>query len=98
MEAEVAGICVNVKEGVNVRNIINIIGHPQPITPLLTSNLTTFGIMYVKMKQQRSKAIELRFYWLKDREAQNKCIMFWDLVKLNRGYYFTNHHAKINHP
>jgi hypothetical protein len=29
------------------------------------------------MKQQRSKAIDMRFYWLKDREAQNQFIMFW---------------------
>jgi hypothetical protein len=52
MEAEVAGTFVNVKEGVNVRNILNNIGHPQPRTPLLTENLTTFGIVSEKMKQQ----------------------------------------------
>jgi hypothetical protein len=45
MEAELAGTFVNAKEGVNVRNILNSIGHPQPIIPLLTDNLTMFGIV-----------------------------------------------------
>jgi hypothetical protein len=62
MEAEVAGKFVNAREGVNVRNIFNSIGHPQPRTLLLTNNLTTFGIMSGKMKQQRSKAIDVHFY------------------------------------
>jgi hypothetical protein len=51
MEAEVAGTFLNAKEGVNVRNILNSIGHPQPRTPLLTKNLTTFGIVSGKIKQ-----------------------------------------------
>jgi hypothetical protein len=77
MEAEVAGTFVNAKEGVNVRKILNNIRHPQPRTPLLTENLTTFVIVSGKMKQQWSKAINMHFYWLKDWEAQNQFIMFW---------------------
>jgi hypothetical protein len=97
MEAEVAGTFVNAKEGVNVKNSINNIGHPQPRTPLLIDNRTTFGIVSGKMKQQGSKAIDMRFYWMKDREAQNKFIMFWAPGKLNLGEYFTKHHAPVRH-
>jgi hypothetical protein len=97
MEAEVAGTFVNTKEGVNLRNILNSIGHPQPRTPLITDNLTTFGIVSEKMKQQRSKAIDMRIFWLKDREAQNQFIMFWAPGKLNLGDYFTKHHAPVHH-
>jgi hypothetical protein len=61
MEAELAGKFVNTKEGVNVRKIRNSIGHPQPRTPFITNNLTTFRIMSGKMKQQRSKSIDMRF-------------------------------------
>jgi hypothetical protein len=49
------------------------------------------------MKQQGSKAIYMRFYWLKDREAQNQFIMFWAPGKLNLGDYFTKHHAPAHH-
>jgi hypothetical protein len=65
-EAKVAGTFVNTKVGVNMRKNINHIGHPQPRTLLLTDNLTTFGIVSGKKKQQQSKAIDMRFYWLKD--------------------------------
>jgi predicted transcriptional regulator len=61
MEAAFAGTFVNAKEGVNVRNILNDMGHPQLKTSLLTDNLTTFGIISGKMKQ-RSKSIDMRFY------------------------------------
>jgi predicted transcriptional regulator len=77
MEAEVTGTFINAKEGVNVSKIIHSMGHPQPSTPLLTKNLTAFGIVSGKIKQQRSKAIDVCFYWLKDREAQDQCIAFW---------------------
>jgi hypothetical protein len=97
MEAEVAGTFVNAKERVNVRNILNIIRHPQPRTPLITSNVTTLGIMSKKMKQMRSKAIDMRFYWLKDREAKNQCILFCAPGQLNLGDYFTKHHAPVHH-
>jgi hypothetical protein len=56
MEAVVAGTFINSKKEVNVRNILNSIGHPQPRTPLLTENFTTFRIVSGKMKQQQSKA------------------------------------------
>jgi hypothetical protein len=68
-----------------MRNILNNIGLSQPRTPLSTINLTTFGIVSIKMKQQRLIAIDMRFYCLKDREAQNQFIMFWAPGKLNLG-------------
>jgi hypothetical protein len=49
--AEVAGTFLNAKEEVNVRNILNGIGNPQPRTPLITDNLRTFGILSGKMKK-----------------------------------------------
>jgi hypothetical protein len=39
----------------------------------------------------------MRFYWLKDREAQHQFIMFWAPGKLNLGDYFTKHHAPAHH-
>jgi hypothetical protein len=55
MEAEVAGTFVNAKEGVNVRNILHSMGHPQPRTTLLTNNLTTFGIVSEKKETTKVK-------------------------------------------
>jgi hypothetical protein len=97
MEAEVTGTFVNTKEGINVRNILNSIGRPQPRTPLLTQNIRTFGIVSRKMIQQRSNAIDIRFYWLIDREAKNQFIMFWAPGKPKLRDYFMKHHVPAHH-
>jgi hypothetical protein len=42
-------------------------GHPQLATPIQTDNECAPGIVNNTVKQRRSKAIEMRFYWIKDR-------------------------------
>eukprot|EP00978_Attheya_sp_CCMP212_P020671 scaffold59435_cov43-Attheya_sp.AAC.1 len=42
-------------------------GHRQPPTPLQVDNSCAHGIINSTVKQRRSKAIDMRFYWLKDR-------------------------------
>eukprot|EP00804_Cyclotella_cryptica_P023577 CCRYP_011921-RA/>CCRYP_011921-RA protein AED:0.46 eAED:0.46 QI:0/0/0/1/0/0/2/0/219 len=41
--------------------------------------------------------MDMRFYWLKDREAQNQFKIYWRAGKLNRGDYYTKHHPAIHH-
>jgi hypothetical protein len=65
-EAEVAGIYLNAQEGVSERNCLIEMGHPQPPTPIRTDSTTARGIVTGTIKQKRSKAIDMRFYWLKD--------------------------------
>ena len=47
-------------------------GHPQPATKMITDNNTAEGIITGTIKQKRSKSIDMRFYWLKDRQEKNK--------------------------
>jgi hypothetical protein len=42
----------------------------QPATPMRTDNNTAEGIMNGTIKQNQSEAINMRFYWLKDRVKQ----------------------------
>jgi hypothetical protein len=65
-EAEVAGLFLNAQEGVSERNCLIEMGHSQPPTPIRTDNTTARGIVTGTIKQKRSKAIDMRFYWLKD--------------------------------
>jgi hypothetical protein len=44
-EAEIAALFLNAKEGVNIRNILQEMGHPQPATPMQTDNTTAHGIL-----------------------------------------------------
>ena len=49
------------------------------------------------MKQKHSKAIDMRFYWLKDRAQQGQLNIYWDSGKHNLGDYHTKHHPPTHH-
>jgi hypothetical protein len=62
VKAEMGALFLNAKEGVNIRNVLAEIGHPQPATPLQTDNTAAHTILCGACKQQFSKAMDMRFY------------------------------------
>jgi hypothetical protein len=91
-EAEIGALFVNAKEGVNIQNILKEMGHPKPATPMQTDNTTVHGILRGTCKQQRSKTIDMRFYWVRDRAQQGQFDIGWGPSAQNLGDYFTKHH------
>eukprot|EP00536_Pseudo-nitzschia_multiseries_P000416 jgi/Psemu1/915/gm1.915_g len=73
------------------------LGHPQPATPMKTDNNTAEGILNGTIKQKRSKAIDMRFYWLKDRAEQGQFNIFWEPGKHNLADYPTKRHPGSHH-
>ena len=69
-EAEVAGLFINANKAIPITHTLIKMGHPQPPTPLKTDNTTAQGILMEKFRQKRSKSINMRFWWLKDRIDQ----------------------------
>jgi hypothetical protein len=96
-EAEIGALFLNAKEGVNIRNILKEMGHPQPATPMQTDNTTAHGILSGTCKHQRSKAIDIIFYWVRDRVQQGKSDIGWGPSAQNLGDYFTKHHPPAHH-
>ena len=96
-EAELGALFMNGQEAVALRNCLVAMGHPQPATPLKTDNSTASGILNNTMKQKRSKAIDVRFYWLRDRAKQGQFHIFWDSGKHNLADYYTKHHPVTLH-
>ena len=76
-EAEMAGLCHNGKEAVPERITLEELGHPQPPTPMVTDNSTASGIANDSVKQKRSKAMDMRFYWIRDRVRQGQFTVCW---------------------
>ena len=72
-------------------------GHPQPPTPIQRDNLCAAGILNNTVKQKRSKAIDMRFYWVQDRIKQNQFIVHWQKGSENLADYFTKHHSPSHH-
>ena len=96
-EAELGALFMNAQEAVALRNCLETMGHKQPATPLKTDNNTANGIINNTMQQRRSKAIDMRFYWLRDRVKQNQFHIFWDPGRHNLADYPTKHHSPQHH-
>ena len=77
METEVAATFYNAKEAIPFRVTLAEMGHPQPPTPMKVDNETAIGFLKITMKQKRSKAIDMRFYWVRDRVNQNQFMLYW---------------------
>ena len=96
-EEELKALFMNAQEATVLRNCLEAMGHPQPATPMRTDNNTTNGIINNTMKQKRSKAIDVRFYWIRDRVKQGQFIVFWDAGKYNKADFYTKHHPPTYH-
>jgi hypothetical protein len=96
-EAELGALFHNGKEACPLRIALSEMGHPQPATPIATDNSTATGIANDTVKQKRSKAIDMRFYWIRDRVRQGQFQVYWGKDSRNRADYFTKHHLASHH-
>ena len=55
-----------------MRTTLKELDHPQPATPIRTDNSTANGIMNKTIKQKQNKAMDKRFYWLRDQVEQKE--------------------------
>jgi hypothetical protein len=62
-----------------------------------TDNTTATGYSNGTIKQKRTKAMDMRFYWIKDRVKQGQFNVYWDPGYQNLADYFTKHHSPAHH-
>jgi hypothetical protein len=96
-EAELGGLFINAKTAVPIRTTLEELGHKQPPTPIQTDNSTACGVANNKIQPKATKAMDMRFYWLKDRETRKQFRIYWRAGKLNLGDYVTKHHPAVHH-
>jgi hypothetical protein len=82
-KAELAGLYIMVREAVYIRIILEELGHKQPSTPLQTDNAMADAVINGKVQPKRTKAIEMRFHCLQDREYQQQFRIYWRPRKMN---------------
>jgi hypothetical protein len=92
-EAEVGALFHNAQDGSVLRTTLIEMGRPQPATPIQTDNSCAEGIINDTVKQRRSKAIDMRFYWVRDRVRQGQFRVHWKKGADNLADYFTKHHS-----
>jgi hypothetical protein len=96
-EAELGALFHNGKDAAWLRTTLADMGHPQPPTPMQTDNSCAAGIANDTVKQRRSKAIDMRFYWVRDRVKQGQFVVHWRRGADNLADYFTKHHSPAHH-
>jgi len=95
-KAELGALFLTAQNLCPICTALEELGHPPPATPLQTDNNTASRILNDTVKQKRSKAVDMRFYWLRDRKRQGQFHIFWQPGNTNRADYFSKHHA-VNH-
>ena len=96
-EAELGALFINAKHAVPMRHTLEEMGHPQGRTPIQTDNSTANGVVNGKIQPKATKAMDMRYYWLRDREAQNFFQFHWKPGKNNMADYWTKHHTAMHH-
>ena len=96
-EAKCGALFNNTKESVSLRTTLHKMGHPQPPTPVEVNNSTAAGFANKKIKQQKSKSMDMRYYWIQDRVAQKHFQVYWRPGHTNLSDYFTNNFPPSYH-
>ena len=60
-----------------IRLILKELGHPQPPTPIHCDNSTCVGISNGTVKQQQSRSMEMRYFWIVDQVALGYFRVLW---------------------
>jgi hypothetical protein len=62
-----------------------------------TENTTVPGYSNGTIEQKQTKAIDMRFHWVKDRVKQGQFNVYWGPGFQNLVDYFTKHHSSVHH-
>eukprot|EP00957_Ditylum_brightwellii_P130581 9961096-Ditylum_brightwellii.AAC.1 len=66
-------------------------GHPYLPTIVITDNSTAEGIFNNCVKQRRTHAMDMQFYWIRDRVKQGHYMVMWKTGEDNLANYSTKH-------
>ena len=84
-EAELCGGFRIAQDAVHYRRIANDLGYPQPATLLRMDNTVAIGLALGTINAKRSKAMDMRFFWIVDRIKKKQFIVehipgMWNLA------------------
>ena len=71
--------------------------HAQPPTPTVTNSATGDGFVNDNIRQRRSRATQMRFYWVGYRVRQGKFLVHWMAGGHNLADYFTKNYPTIHY-
>ena len=96
-EAELGALFLNTQEVKVIRLILEELGHPQPQIPVHIDNSTAVGIVNSTIKRQRSRSMEMHYFWLLDQEAQKMFQFLYQPGAENLADYPSKAHTGTGH-
>jgi hypothetical protein len=96
-EAEYAALFTVGKEAVTARATLTDLGYAQHATLIICDNQCAVGIANRAVKQKQSKAIAMRYHWLRDRVDMNEIRVEWQPGCDNLADFFTKTHPVHHH-
>ena len=96
-EAELGALYINAREAIPQCQCLEEMGHKQPPTPMQTDNTTALEVVNNNIQPKCTKAMDMRFHWLRCREAQDQFRFFWRPGPTNKADYWTKHHCTAHH-
>ena len=96
-EAELGALFYNGQVAEPIRTCLEEMGYPHPSNHIKTDNSTAAGIVNLSIRQKKSKAMDMRFYWVKDCVSQKHFLVYWESGLTNKGDYYTKHLPTSHH-
>ena len=96
-EAELGAMYINAQKAFEERIILEEMGHNQPATPIQVNNSTAEGNINKRVQPKHTKAMDMRFHWLRDRSTQKQFQFYWRPGPTNYADYWTKHHPAAHH-
>ena len=98
-EAETGAAFLNSQAAIPILRTLAILGHPQPPdgTPFKMDNAVTNGFIHSNIRQKRSKHWDMRYHWMRNKEALKLFRYYWAKGSDNNADYFTKHHPPSIH-
>ena len=90
-EAEYAALYINGSAAAWIRTNLAAMNFPQNPTVITTDNLCAQGIANRTLTARKSKAIAMRYHWIRDRVRLGEYIIQWRPGSENRADFFTKH-------
>jgi hypothetical protein len=91
-EAEYAALFLNGQQTLILSNTLKDMGYPQHCPFLVADNTTACGIATRSTKQKRSRAMDMRYHWVRDKVDNKDLAVVWREGKSNLADYFTKTH------
>ena len=96
-EAETAGIYHNGCTALEIKRMLEALGHPQNPVRITTDNSTATAFSNGILKTKRSKSWDMRYHWLVDRVKNQDFCISWEKGSNNLADYHTKHFPPSYH-